>query len=189
MSLAADIRSSALTGSLALLKGDPAAMRHFDVSVTGFWRSFLVALLLAPTLVVDIAADRRFAEAVGLAEPTWAPRVLLYLAGFAVFPAVLALLARPLALQRVFVPFIIARNWTTVLGMVPMVVAGLAFAGGFIDRSLYLFASDASLGFNLFFAYRVARIGAAAPPSLAAGLVALDLVLVLLMGAAVARLA
>jgi hypothetical protein len=180
--------AGAFAGSMALLRGEPDAMKHFDVSITGFWRSFLVALWLAPTLVVDILVDGRLAAEDGYGDGALAGRILTYLAGFVVFPALLVLLAGPLGLARSYVPFIIARNWTSLVGIIPALAAALAYLVGLYGREALAFANFAALLFNLFYAYRVARIAASVPAGQATGLVALDFVLLLLASTLIARL-
>jgi hypothetical protein len=184
--------SAALAGSMALLRGDRQAMTHFDVSLAGFWRSFRVALLLAPTLGLDILVDRALIGEMARADVDLPgailARVLNYAAGFAVFPLVLVLLAGPLALKASYVPFIVARNWTTIVGIVPLTLASLAYVVGLFGHEAFAFANMVSLAFNLFYAYRVALIAAAVPPGQAAGLVALDLVLTLIVNTLVNRI-
>lgn len=179
--------AAAFAGSMALLRGDAAAMGHFDVSIAGFWRSFLVAVVLAPTLLVDLAVDSRLASEANLADAGAPARLLTYAGGFVVFPAALALLAGPLGLARSYVPFIIARNWTSLVGIIPTLAAALAYLVGLYGREALAFANFAALLFNLFYAYRVARIAAAVPPGQASGLVALDFVLMLIASTLVAR--
>lgn len=180
--------AAAFTGSLALLRAEPDAMRHFDVSVAGFWRSFLVALVLAPTLFIDVAVDGRLAVELGADSAGPAARLLTYTAGFTVLPLFLALLARPLGLAGTYVPFIIARNWTSLVGIIPTLAASLAYLSGLYGREALAFANVAALLFNLFYAYRVARLAAAVPAGQATGLVALDFVLILIASSLVARL-
>jgi hypothetical protein len=180
--------AAAFAGSLALLRADADAMRHFDVSVAGFWRSFLVAVVLAPTLLVDIAVDGRLAAEVGAADTGVAARLLTYAAGFVVFPLLLAPLARPLGLSATYVPFIVARNWTSLVGIIPTLAAALAYLAGLYGREALALANFAALIFNLFYAYRVARLAAAVPPGQASGLVALDFVLMLIAGTLIVRL-
>lgn len=64
----------------------------------------------------------------------------------------------------------------------------LAYLVGLYGREALAFANFAALLFNLFYAYRVARIAAAVPAGQAAGLVALDFVLMLLTSTVIARL-
>lgn len=186
MTLRAEL-TQAFAGSMALLRADPASMTHFDVSITGFWRSFLVAAVLAPTLLIDVAVDGRLAAEAGLGDAGAAARLATYVGGFVVFPVALVLIAGPLGLARGYVPFIIARNWTSLVGIIPTLAAALAYLVGLYGREALAFANFAALLFNLFYAYRVARIAAAVPAGQAAGLVALDFVLMLLTSTVIAR--
>ena len=47
-----------LTGAWRLFLGKPDAMRQFDSSVDGFWRSFRAIVLIAPLYALTALADR-----------------------------------------------------------------------------------------------------------------------------------
>ena len=47
-----------LTGAWRLFLGKPDAMRFFDASVEGFWRSFGAIVLVAPLYALTALADR-----------------------------------------------------------------------------------------------------------------------------------
>ena len=47
-----------LTGAWRLFLGRPDAMRFFDTSVDGFWRSFRAIILVAPLYALTALADR-----------------------------------------------------------------------------------------------------------------------------------
>lgn len=61
----ADIRSG-IAGALALLRDDPGAMRHFDLSFEGFWKSFLAILVIAPVLLLYIHGEWLIVTGAGL---------------------------------------------------------------------------------------------------------------------------
>ena len=103
----------AVTGAVRLARFDEAGMGWFNVSYEGFWRSFSAALLLAPFAAVLRAQDFPATDApllvIGLLE------ALEYAASWAVFPVVMVFLARFLGLEKRYVPFIIAWNWSVVV--------------------------------------------------------------------------
>jgi hypothetical protein len=179
---------AAVRGSLRLLADDPRGMAAFDLSFAGFWRSFGVALLMSPAALVSILADRSFAESDASTGLLFLVGGLSYVLGWIAFPVVMLLLARPLGLEARYVPLMVVRNWTTVLGSLPYALVTLLWLVGGVPRRLMFPAIAAALGFELFLAYRSTRIAAAVPPPVAAGLVVLDLLLTMLVDTEIARL-
>lgn len=181
--------------ALRLLVGDPAALNGLECSIAGFWRSFRVMVLLAPTVLFSLALDRLIALS-RLPEggefdlgPHFGAAFVSYVLGWIAFPLVLVPLARPLGLSARYVPFIVARNWSTVVGTAPYVLISVAGLLGVLPLTAIGPGTLAALGFNLWYSYRVTVIAAAVPPGAAAGLVALDFLLTLLVEVVVERLA
>jgi len=174
-----------------LLLGDRAALAAFDVSLDGFWHSFWVMVLLAPTALASILADHALAHD-ALEEAPIGPRLvagaLAYGLGWIAFPLLLALLARPFALGTVYVPWMVARNWTSVPAAVPAFVVTLAWLLGILPTGLLGVASLAALGFSLYCAFVVARLVAGLAVAPAVGFVLLDFFLSLLVEGVLDRL-
>lgn len=177
--------------SVRLLLGDRMAPAAFDVSLDGFWRSFAVIGLLAPTALVSILADHALSG--GQLDP--APLsirlgigAVAYVLGWIAFPLVLALLARPFDLGRAYVPWMVARNWTSIPAALPAFVVTLAWLLGLLPTELLGIASLASLGFSLYCTYVVARLVAGLAIAHAIGFVLLDFLLSLLVEGGLDRL-
>jgi hypothetical protein len=177
----------ALKGSWRLLLGDERAMAWFDTSIDGFWRSFRVILLVLPVPLVELAAQRSLPDAVHLDPKVfegpfyWIVGLLAYVVAWIAFPIVLALLAKPLGVSRAYVPYMVARNWTTLVAAVPSFVFTGLFALGVIPLGVLGPLNLAALAFGLYYAWLVTRIACAVPMGLAAGLVALDFLLTLVV--------
>lgn len=170
-----------IRGALRIALLDPDAPAWFNLSVEGFWRSFLAPVLLAPFYLALILNDAgEAAEGVDPGAATFA-RIAAYVAGWAAFPLVMIPIARLLQLGGAYVPYIIMWNWSSVPQSAIMLPASAAFeslgerAGGMI----VMFATVTVL----FYGYLVARAGLRCPPLTAAGVVTLDLVLSLLVNA------
>jgi hypothetical protein len=179
---------AAVRGSLRLLADDPRGMAAFDLSFTGFWRSFGVLLLMSPAALISILADRSFAESTASTPVLVLVGILSYLVGWIAFPLVMLGLARPLGLSDRYVPLMVVRNWTTILGTLPYAAVTLLWLVGALPRGIMFPAIATAFGFELFLAFRATRIAAAVPPPVAAGLVVLDLLLTLLVDTEIARL-
>ncbi|AXS42379.1 hypothetical protein D1F64_02395 [Breoghania sp. L-A4] len=183
-----------LAASWDLFKGRPHAMRGFDVSIEGFWRSFgVIVLLIVPYAVTVIAEQRIIAEEVILLEGTFSERayVLAKAIGFVLdwicYPVIMALLARPLAISHRYVGYIVARNWTSAIAILPYMVPALLYNFGMINAGLTMVLTLIAVGFVLRYRYVVARAALNATVSLAIGLVVLDTLLSFLIGTAVNR--
>lgn len=172
---------AAVDGTLLLLAGNRQAMTRFDCSAAGFWRSF--ALILTALPVILLLAPWTGPDAgrlTGYLAGTIVVNALAWLA----FPILMIALARPFGLTRTYVPFIVARNWGSLLGSVPQVFGALLYACGVVGMAGVADATFVSIGLGLFLAWRTARIAGEAPAGLAAGLVALELVLTLVVAEA-----
>lgn len=184
----------ALRGSWRLLVGDPRGMGDFDTSVDGFFRSFGVMLLCLPMPFLELSAQRLLpvagrldAEAMRGAS-YWLIGLGAYGLTWVVYPALLAALAKPLGIGRVYVPYIVARNWTTLLGVVPSFVFTLLFLLGLMPAEALGPLNLAALGFGLYYAWQVTRIACVAPPGITGGLVTLDFLVSLVVYTAADRL-
>ena len=85
-----------------------------------------------------------------------------------------ALIARPIGLAGQYVPFIVARNWSSVIAMSFLIFPLLAYLGGSISVQVLATFFDIMLIVFGYFAYRVARTALAAPPPLAIAVVMAD---------------
>ncbi len=184
----------ALKGSWRLLLGDARGMAFFDLTIGGFWRSFAAMALCLPMPVVELSAQRLLPVAARVGPQTlegplyWVGGFAAYVLTWIAFPVLLAVVAKPLGLARVYVPYMVARNWTTLLATVPSFVVTAAFLLGLLPLEALGPLNLAALGFGLYYAWMVTRIACATPPGLTAGLVALDFLVSLVVYTAADRL-
>lgn len=174
----------AVQGSWQLLRGDRGGMRCFDVSIDGFWRSFGVIVLLLPLFWISGLAEkkRQLVEMNILPEnfadgPFWAAQIMGLGLDWIALPLVLAALAGPLGLSRGYVPFIVVRNWTSLLAATPYVLAALFYLVGLISIELMVLASLGTFGLVIWYRYLIARFALGAAISVAIGIVVLDILL------------
>jgi hypothetical protein len=114
-----------LYGAWRLAMLDISGMRHFNLSVEGFWRSFFAAVIVAPgyaLLVVQRTLDRPEGYALG---STAVVESVAYVVAWAAFPLAAVVLTQLLGLGRHYVELIVAVNWAAVL----QVAAFLAVVG------------------------------------------------------------
>jgi hypothetical protein len=104
-------------GAWRLARFDPGGMRWFDTSFDGFWRSFGVAILVAPAYALcfylldflespppDLA---RYIVVQGIA----------YVISWVAFPVVLAYLVPIIEREEEYAGFVIACNWSAIVQM------------------------------------------------------------------------
>ncbi len=164
-----------------LLHYDRAAPHYFDLSLGGLRRSFAAPLAMLPLALLTVVLARvndeqahvdLFAETVG------------YVLFFVLWPLLLIPVARAARLTGSYVTYVIAYNWSVVVIMVFMLPAGVAQAAqgerGGMGDVIYL---ALALG-SMIYQFMVARLAFQAPAPLAAGLVALDIALTVLIGRA-----
>lgn len=166
-----------LSGSVRLLQKDRGGLSQFDVSVAGFWRSFAAIALAAPALVIGVAQARIEEGEVG--SLGGGPALLLhetlpFALAWIAFPVAMIGFVRLMGLEKRYVPFVVAYNWTSVVAAGILALPSLLRVVGFATPALaFLFA----IGFGVIVAhYRwfMARAALGVSGGLAAVVVAYD---------------
>lgn len=173
-------------GSWEVFLDRPGATRHFDTDYAGFWRSFQAIVLVAPFYAVSVMVAywtlvERVPEAafIDAGAYAWARAVTLVL-DWVALPIVLALAAGALDIKRTYASYIVVRNWSTVLVVVPYAaIALLELMIGTTGFSLIL--TLLALAAVIRLAYLVARRAMDAGVGLAVGIVVLDFLLSLFL--------
>lgn len=179
-----------LTGAWELFLDRPGAMRHFDVSVDGFWRSFAAVVLVVPSYAFAVLAERTMVAALDPAAPVQgaAAFVVQNAVGLGLdwvaLPVILALLARPLGIARRYPAFIVARNWGAVIAAVPFGAVGLLIVLGLVGGEVANLLMFAALILVLRYTYLIARRALDVGLGFAIGIVVLDFVVSLTIGLA-----
>lgn len=169
-----------LAGAWEMFLDRPGAMRFFDVSVDGFWRSFAAIVLVVPSYAFAVLADARMTAAADPSAPLGSGTGLLVHNGLGLaldwvaLPLILALLARPLGITRHYPEFVVARNWCAVLAAVPFGVIGLLVVAGVLGTDIGSFLMLAALIAVLRYNYVIARRALEASVGFALGIVVLD---------------
>jgi hypothetical protein len=183
-----------LTGAWRLFLGKPDAMRFFDASVEGFWRSFGAIVLVAPLYALTALADRH--DMLTDANPTddfsngtfWAAKVLTLCLDWAALPILLAVLADFIGIRRGYAAFVVARNWATVLMIAPFAAIGLIDLMGIASADLLILPSLVALVATFRMSYQIARRSLGAAPDAAIAFVMLDFLVSLAIVVTINRL-
>ena len=167
----------AVRGLWRLLQFDASGLDYFDRSVAGFWRSFRVALLIAPVYALLIPRQ------LDMIKPTvgWQHviliQILTYIVAWLLYPTVAYELCRRIDREAEYPGYIAVYNWSTIILVSASLLVWLpTFAGITAPET-----SDA-LGFliyHLFYVYLwfLARTALKIEPLGAVGLILVDYVL------------
>jgi hypothetical protein len=188
MPIGAEIVRS-IVGAVRIALLDPDASRWFNLTLQGFWRSFLAPVLLAPFFLLIVLLDAGRAAEDEAAGTMAVLRVVSYGFGVVAFPLLMVPMARLLRLSDTYVGYIIMWNWSALpQNAIMMPVTTLVAFGLVADKSAAMFSMAAVLTV-LFYGYLVARAGLRCPPLTAVGVVLLDFVLSLVINTAARSLA
>ena len=170
-----------LNGAWELFLDRPGAMRYFDISVEGFWRSFGAVVLVVPSYALAVLAERTM-MALDPAAPVQDGTAFLVQSviglglDWMALPVILALLARPLGIGRHYAAFVVARNWGAVIAIVPYGAIGLLIVLGVVGVELANLLMLAALIVVLRYTYLIARRALDVSLGFAIGIVVLDFV-------------
>lgn len=166
--------SAGVYGAWRLAHLDPTGMRWFDRSIEGAWRSFLVAVLVAPgwalILYMTAAPPPDLARYVVI-------QAIAYVVLWATFPLVLAHLAPIIDREEELPDFIVAYNWSAIPQMALMLPLAWLLSteeavSGWI-QALVLLGRLALFAYEWFIVKTALRVGGFG----AAGVVILDLLI------------
>ncbi len=172
--------SRSLKAAWRVLLNKPDAMRGFDTSIDGFWRSFQAILLVAPFYLVIALGERQaiLADAGTGAELDdgnfWLAQVVTLVADWVTLPLLLAAIAGFIGVRREYPAFIVARNWATPIMVAVAALATLIDFIGNLGPEAALFPALIAFGFSLRFSYVIARQALGFAPDAAIAIVVLD---------------
>jgi hypothetical protein len=175
--------AQSLIGAWRLFLDKPDAMRFFNVSVDGFWRSFYAIVLILPTYVFIALAERRQILTDSLANDDFSGSAFIVNKGVSLaldwvtLPILLALLAGLLGVGRTYAGFIVARNWGAVLAITPFGVVALLFLLGILGSDSANVISLVILVVVVRFNYLIARRALGVDVFFAVGIVVADFVI------------
>ena len=178
---------------IALLDRD--ALLYFNLTINGFWRSFVALGIVLPLYLAFLIAGHGKSPGPGLASgpvPALEWYVVLKMATFSttwlLFPLIMVPISRLLDLSATYVQYIIVWNWANVLAMAVVLPAVLLFLSGVLSGQLGAMIPMAAQITMLFYGYMVARTGLLCKPVTAVGIVALDFLMTLLFNGLASRL-
>ncbi|HEV2557632.1 MAG TPA: hypothetical protein VGU45_03300 [Microvirga sp.] len=156
MIVTADEVHRSVRGAIELLNRRVEGLKAFDMSETGFWRSFAAIWLTLPAYVVSLAFERlriglppdgNLLDHVGLDLAV----AFAHVASFVALPVAMIWIVRRIGLTSRYVPFVIVTNWITVLSLIVLSLPGFLLVTGMATAQLAGF-------FTLAFAIVIVRL-------------------------------
>jgi hypothetical protein len=185
MNLVATIRDN-LTGAWQILLGRPEGLSRLDTTIDGFWRSFAAVVLVAPfaflSLIGPMPAGPEGGEVV---ETVTGSGLALYavalLTDWITFPLIFAMIAPAFGLGARYVPFIVARNWASVIIGAIVALVHVPRILGFLPLNATPYLVLAALAVALRLSYVLARTTLGVSVALALPIVILDFLVSLMV--------
>lgn len=176
MSPAEEIQVS-LYASWRLARGDERGLGLFNTTVEGFWRSFLAMALVAPLFAI-LMVLRHHVET-GSAGPIrfFAVQTIGYVVAWFVFPLIMFYVVQAIDRERRFFTYIVAYNWSSVLQNLIYLPLAIVAELGLLPAELSSFLSFVVLTLVFVYIWFVTRAALAVTGLLAAGIVAGDFLL------------
>ena len=120
----------AVRGLWRLLQFDPGGLDYFDRSIAGFWRSFRVAVLVAPLYALVVPYKLALVQPAASWGQIILVEILTYIIAWFLFPVVCYELCRWLSREAEYPGYIVACNWSALTLAIGNALVWLpAFAG------------------------------------------------------------
>jgi hypothetical protein len=167
----------ALRGLWRLLQFDPSGLEYFDRSVAGFWRSFRVALLIAPLYASLIPQQLEMIKPTVGWQQVLLVQILSYVVMWLLYPTVAYELCRLIGRDAEYPGYITVYNWSATILITASVLVWMPTFGGITTAE----TSDSLVFviYHLFYVYLwfIARVALKTDPLTAVGLTFVDYVL------------
>lgn len=134
-----------LYGAWRLAHFDSEGMTHFDLTVSGFWRSFQSMVVALPLFVVLAMLEKKIRILVlEINSPGAIPdfdnyylaQALDYLAIWPAFALLMIPFTRLMAVDRHYVPLIVAYNWARLVSIAILIPAYALLASGILSTEV-----------------------------------------------------
>lgn len=164
--------ATAVYAAYRLARGDASAIEYFDATLSGFWKSFFAAVLIAPFYLM-LLFGRHMVTASDAIEPLrfYPVEMIGYVLAWVTFPLVMIPLADALDRRKHFFRFLVAYNWSSVLQQAVMLPISYLLLGGIIPGELAGPLHLIIVGAILFYIWFITRTALELPGITAAGIV------------------
>ena len=166
----------ALKASWRVISLDKDGFRDFDMSADAFWDSFKAFFIVAPLYLYSSVMGARLAVP-PLEEPSLLGTLALLALLWVLWPWAMITITHMLGVQRNYVRYVIAYNWTSVFIVAAIVPVLLLRQAGLAGPGLAALLSLVVIGWSIFVRWYIARHALEVNTPVAVALVAGDLAL------------
>jgi len=114
-----------LRGLGRLVQFDAGGLGYFDRSIEGFWRSFRVALLVAPLYAILIPLDLELIQPTAGWQHIMITEILAYIISWLLYPLVAYEICRLIGREAEYPGYIVVYNWSKMLIVTAQVIVWL----------------------------------------------------------------
>jgi hypothetical protein len=114
-----------LRGLGRLVQFDVGGLGYFDRSIEGFWRSFRVALLIAPLYAILIPLDLELIQPTAGWQHIMITEILAYIVSWLLYPLVAYEICRLIGREAEYPGYIVVYNWSKMLFVAAQVLVWL----------------------------------------------------------------
>jgi hypothetical protein len=164
----------ALYGAYRLARFDAGGIQFFDDSISGFWKSFFAAVIIAPLFLFLLLMRFQVDTAELSAFRYFSVEAIAYVIRWVAFPLIMVSVVKVLDRDDKYLVFIVAYNWASVLQSALFLTAAILSIGGLIPPSAGGFLSVVILAAVLIYAGFVTRTALDLPGGTAAAIVAFE---------------
>lgn len=168
-------------GAWRLARLDRSAMVHFDRTVVGFWKSFFAAAIIAPAYLILVATDLAGRDSQAGLLRLFVVHLSAFSLGWAVYPVLVAHICQAIDRGNAYIGFIVAFNWIKVIQMAVYLPVIAIDAAGILPSGLNALLHVSVYSLVLAYQWFVTRLALNVTSMAAAGFVALDLVIAIMI--------
>jgi hypothetical protein len=172
--------AAALSGVGRLVRLQVDGFDRFDATLSGFWKSFWVALFVLPIWVL-LVADQMSATAPGSPWRMVACKLIGYVISWLAYPLLMVRISDFLGRWPRYLTYMVAYNWFQLVQMAAWLPLVLLAATGILPNGAVAILWVATHGVLLAYSWFIARRGLEVDGGTACALVAIDFLLSLLI--------
>src|SRR5262249_41199097 len=166
-----------LRGLRRLIQFDASGLAYFDRSIAGFWRSFRVALLIAPFFAIIIPYNLELIQPTASWQHVMLTEILVYIISWTLYPTAAYEICRLLSREADYPGYIVVYNWSSIILVGAEVLVWIPTLAGMTSAE-----TSRSLEFIIYHVYLVylwfiARSALRIQPTSAVGMVFADYIL------------
>ncbi|MBL6931872.1 MAG: hypothetical protein ISR45_02900 [Rhodospirillales bacterium] len=181
MAAAPEESTRAIFGAYLLARMDPRGMEYFRNTHGAFWRSFRVAVYIAPFYAILLAMRYAMGEVSTPPLRFITIEIIAYVIAWTAFPVIMDVITTATGRREKFVRYIIAYNWAAILQNMLYLPLAMLSVNGFLPPDSGGFLGFIVLLVIMVYTWFITKTALEMPAGYAAGIVGIDLALSLLI--------